>query len=142
MSDPVTQLKDVLRENGCSLTTPRKAVFAALQHQEPQTMRELTAAVGGKVDRASVYRTVALFESFGIVQRLQIGWKYKLELSDQFSDHHHHLSCVRCGRTIALQEDTVLEMRIKTLARAQGFQAIDHQFEVRGLCQACQAAAQ
>lgn len=139
MTNTTDTLAEVLKENGYSLTSPRKVVFEALRHHEPQTMHEIIAACADKIDRASVYRTLALFEQFGIVQRLQIGWKYKLELSDQFSHHHHHLSCMRCGATIAIHEDPALEKRIQALARAQGFQAVDHQFEVRGICEKCQS---
>jgi len=101
-------------------------------------MHSVVAACNDKVDRASVYRTIQLFEQLGVVQRLQIGWKYKLELSDKFSAHHHHLSCVQCGRTIAIDEDTALEKRMRLLASAYGFLPQGHQLEIRGLCEACQ----
>ena len=101
-------------------------------------MHEVVLACRGKVDRASVYRNIALFEHLGIVQRLQIGWKYKLELSDNFNHHHHHMTCVRCNQTTALPEDQQLESRLQQLARTRGFAPQDHQIEIRGLCQNCQ----
>lgn len=137
MSEPNDQLQKALRQSGYSVTAVRQKVFEALQGQEPLTMSELTKRCSG-IDRASVYRTVALFENLGIVQRLQIGWKYKLELSDQFSHHHHHASCLHCGKLIALPEDLALEKRLHALAKAQNFQPTDHQIEIRGLCQSCQ----
>lgn len=140
MSEPLDQLKTTLKTNRQSLTTVRLAVFSALQGKEPQTMRELVEACGGQVDRASVYRTVALFERLGIVQRLQIGWKYKLELSDAFHQHHHHLTCSRCGITIPLPEDTSLERRLHQLAQTQGFTMQGHQLEIQGLCKNCSQA--
>ena len=102
-------------------------------------MHELVEACQGKVDRASVYRTIAMYEQLGIVQRLQIGWKYKLELSDTFNHHHHHLTCSRCGITIPLPEDQQLENRLRQLARDLHFNPQDHQIEIRGLCKACQS---
>ncbi|HEY1835578.1 MAG TPA: Fur family transcriptional regulator [Candidatus Saccharimonadales bacterium] len=131
--------KSLLKAEGYSLTAARKAVFAALQHREPQTMHNIVAACRGQADRASVYRTIQLFESLGVVQRLQIGWKYKLELSDKFSSHHHHLSCTKCGRTIAIDEDPALEKRMRLLAKTNGFLPQDHQLEIRGLCSLCKA---
>ena len=62
------------------------------------------------VDRASVYRAVRLFEQLGIVQRLNTGWKYKIELTDKFAEHHHHLTCLQCGKTIAMGESELEEM--------------------------------
>ncbi|HUD10669.1 MAG TPA: transcriptional repressor [Candidatus Saccharimonadales bacterium] len=136
MNEPDSQLQEALHSSGYSLTTARRAVFTALRGNDPQTMRELVIRCPD-IDRASVYRTVALFENFGIVQRLQIGWKYKLELSDQYAPHHHHASCQNCSKIIALPEDTVLEKRLLELAKAHNFQPQDHQLEIRGLCASC-----
>ncbi len=137
MSEPLEQFKKTLKARSQSLTRTRLAVFKALQDKEPQTMREVVAACSGEVDRASVYRTIALFERLGIVQRLQIGWKYKLELSDAFHHHHHHLTCMKCGRTIPLPEDRQLEARLHTLSRSQDFIMKGHQLEIQGLCANC-----
>jgi Fe2+ or Zn2+ uptake regulation protein len=138
MTEPLEELANSLKRHSQSLTKARQVIFAALQDKEPQTMREVVAACRGQVDRASVYRTIALFERIGIVQRLQIGWKYKLELSDAFHHHHHHLTCEKCGKTVPLAEDPLLEKRLRGLAQAQNFIMRDHQLEVQGLCQACQ----
>lgn len=140
MSEPFDQLRLVLKTNRVSSTKPRQVVFQTLLGSEPQTMQQIVGRCSGKVDRASVYRTIALFEKLGIVQRLQIGWKYKLELSDSFIHHHHHLSCVSCGRVIPLPENADLERQLLSPAQAQGFKPQDHQLEIRGLCAACQAS--
>lgn len=137
MTQPLEQLKITLKQHGQSLTKPRQVVFAALQGQEPQTMQQLVTACQGQIDRATVYRTTALFEQLGIIQRLQIGWKYQLELSDAFHHHHHHLTCLRCGTTIPFSEDTELEDKLKVIAKANNFQMSEHQLEIQGLCQNC-----
>lgn len=136
MVNVLERLSKSLKDNGYSFTAARRTVFAALQGHEPQTMQEIVAASPG-IDRASVYRIIALFEQLGIVQRLQIGWKYKLELTDPFSHHHHHFSCNRCGRVTELPEDHQLEARLWKLAKTNGLVVQDHQLELRGLCQSC-----
>ncbi len=100
-------------------------------------MQQLVAACPA-IDRASVYRTVALFEKLGIIQRLQIGWKYKLELTDSFSRHHHHMTCQQCGRTIPFDESPELERQLRWLAASNRFKIRGHQLEIQGLCPACQ----
>lgn len=139
MSDLFTQLRSLLKDNGYSFTATRRTVFEVMQHDSPQTMSEIVNACRHKVDRASVYRTIALFEELNVVHRLQIGWKYKLELSDSFGYHHHHVSCTKCGKTVVTDEDPVLEQRIQALADAQGFSAETHQLEIQGVCGHCQA---
>lgn len=133
-------IEHALKQHRVSLTKPRKQIYEVLSHNEPLTMPELLANLP-QLDKTTVYRTVALFEKLGIVQRLQIGFKYKLELSNEYQEHHHHLTCLQCGRTIALPEDEVLETRLVELAQGQGFAPQDHQLEVRGLCADCQKAS-
>lgn len=135
MSSSQDIFKTLLKQTGNSATKARLAVFEALSGQEPLSMHELIARVP-EVDRASIYRAVELFEQLQIVQRLNIGWKYKLELSDRFTEHHHHLTCTNCGRTVAMNEQA-LERFIETLASQYGFQPTSHQIEVQGLCAAC-----
>lgn len=91
----------------------------------------------GEVDRASVYRAVDLFERLRVVQRLNTGWKYKLELSDKFSEHHHHLTCISCGRTTPMN-GAELETLITKLAAGHNFRPTAHQIEIQGLCAQCQ----
>ncbi len=127
--------KELLKANGQSVTQARLAVFTALSGKEALSMHELTEQVSG-VDRASVYRAVDLFERLGIVQRVNTGWKYKLELTDKFAAHHHHLTCTQCGQAIAINEDD-LEKTIKKLAISHGFAPSTHQIEIQGVCETC-----
>ncbi len=130
-------LKAILKSQGFSLTKPRKVVFDLLLNQEPQTMQVLAQRAQGKVDRATVYRTIELFERLGIARRLNIGWKYKIELSDVFSGHHHHMSCTNCGRLFELPNTPMLETMIDTVAAKTGFAPRGHQLEIYGLCSNC-----
>lgn len=135
MSSPKETFKLVLKEGGQSVTKARLRVFEALLDAEPLPMHEL-ARRASDIDRASVYRAVSLFERLGIVQRLQSGWKYKIELTDKFSDHHHHLTCTSCGKTISINESE-LEHLISKLANEYHFSPSAHQIEIQGLCQVC-----
>lgn len=99
-------------------------------------MRQLVTSLPD-IDRASIYRTVDLFVRLGIVDRLQFGWKYKLELSDTFSHHHHHMTCTSCHAVLAISENDALESLLRELAANAEFTATGHQIEIRGLCKAC-----
>lgn len=139
MSSPVETFQTLLKRHKASVTTARMVVFEALVGQEPLSMHELVARVKS-VDRASVYRAIQLFEELGIVQRLYNGWKYRIELTDKFSEHHHHVTCTQCGQTTAINE-AQLEAFIEQIAHSYGFMPEAHQIEIQGLCQACQFAA-
>jgi len=138
MVEPAELFQKTLKNNGYSLTQPRILVFEALEHEEPLSMAELHKKLDTMIDRASLYRTITLFEKLGIVQRLQIGWKYKIELADDFNFHHHHITCNNCGMTLPVREDITLEASIKNLAQEYGFVNVAHQLEIHGLCPQCQ----
>jgi Fur family ferric uptake transcriptional regulator len=137
MSEATNTLKAMLKDHGASVTEQRLAVFNLLVGQEPMTINELIKKASGEVDKVSVYRTIALFEQVGITQRLNIGWKYKVELTDMFSDHHHHLSCLKCGNVIDIGDEKHIDDFIKEVAEKFGFEPRKHQFEIDGYCKDC-----
>ena len=136
-TDTLALLHKILKDHGYSVTHPRKVVCELLLGREPQSMRELTERARGSIDRASLYRTIGLFEKLGIVQRIYIGWKYKIELSDIFTHHHHHISCLGCGKITAITEEDEIEQLIANLAARHNFTAQTHQLEIRGYCASC-----
>jgi Fur family ferric uptake transcriptional regulator len=132
-------LKVILRQQDFSLTRPRKLIFDFLLNSEPLTIQQVTKGVRDEVDRATVYRTVELFEKTGIVQRVNFGWKYKIELSDIFKAHHHHMQCTKCGKIITLPANSMLETMIDTVAAKANFSPRGHSLEIYGLCPSCQS---
>lgn len=130
----------LLSKHGYFLTKPRKLIFKVLQDHNTLTISELIKSTPGH-DQATIYRNIELFEKLGIVNKIQLGWKTKLELSDIFHHHHHHLACISCNKVIVLPEDLVIEQEIARLSYTRRFKAIDHQLEIRGVCLGCQKAA-
>lgn len=133
------KLGEILKGGGHSLTEARQLIFNLLLDQEPQTMQVIAARALNHVDRATVYRTIDLFERLGIVKRLNTGWKYKIELSELFSAHHHHLLCLQCGRIVDAPENNALEKLIHKSARSEGFTPRSHELIVSGFCAQCRA---
>lgn len=101
-------------------------------------MHELFLRAIGAVDRVSLYRIIRIFEQTGIAQRVYVGWKYKIELTDIFTHHHHHISCLGCHKLIAISEDAEIEKLIHELATKHQVIAKSHQLEVQGYCKDCQ----
>lgn len=137
MTSRTELLSTTLKNNGYSITAARLGVFAALENSGPITMNQLVSKVDTSINRASVYRVIDLYEKLGIVQRLHIGWKYKLELSNEFQDHHHHLTCTSCGKITAFQEPEVLDDILANIAQSEQFTLKSHQLELQGICKEC-----
>lgn len=133
----VKQFKAVLKKHGFSVTQPRLRLFKLLQHQPAVTMQKLISLLVSH-DQATVYRSIDLFEKLGIVNRLRLGWQTKIELSDIFRHHHHHFTCIKCGRVFTLPDDPIIERRIARISQDKNFTMVDHQLEIRGHCPRCQ----
>lgn len=137
MSDKIDALTATLKKHGYSVTMPRRTVYLALINQEPISIKNLQQRVAPSIDRATVYRTIELFEKLDIVQKLYIGWKYKIELSHTFSHHHHHIVCLSCGKITPFKETAVVSSDLDTVARKAGYKPVGHQIELTGICDYC-----
>lgn len=137
-TDDINNLKQILSSNGYRITDARTAIFKLLSSPEPQSIRQILAKANGKVDRVSIYRNIEVFEKLGIVHRVYVGWKYKIELSDDFMAHHHHLSCLDCGKIIDIDDEKHIDDFIEEVSKKFNFKPRRHQFEVDGYCQDCQ----
>jgi Fe2+ or Zn2+ uptake regulation protein len=131
------RLYATLKSSGYSVTHPRKQVFEELLTSGPATTATLSQKCAETLDRATVYRTIALFERLGIVNRMWHGFKSQLELSEIFTPHHHHAVCQSCGKTIDLVSSD-LENTISKISREHGFLALGHVIELTGYCRFCQ----
>jgi Fur family ferric uptake transcriptional regulator len=53
-------------------------------------------------------------------------------------DHHHHVMCRSCGRSVAITAPEIEDWS-KKVARSKGFTQIEHTVEIVGLCRTCRA---
>ena len=126
---------ELLREYGYSITAPRKIVFEILYSYGLQSMNQLIHRAK-IVDRASIYRTVDILEKVGAINRIPQGFKYKIELSEMFLPHHHHIVCTKCGKQSDI-EQTLLEEQLEKLATDNNYHLTSHRVELLGTCSAC-----
>lgn len=133
-----TDVRTLLASHGYSLTAPRQTVFDELKKlHKPVTVVELAKRLP-EVDRVSVYRTVDVFEKIGVARRVWTGFKSKIELSEEFSSHHHHFACLKCGKTIDLESEE-LERSMKAFETRHGFTLVQHSVELTGYCADCRS---
>lgn len=137
MDRELVKFKKLLKQKGYFATRPRLDLFKLLQKRNAVTIEQLITLLDNQ-DTATIYRNINVFEKLGIINLLQLGWHSKLELSDAFQHHHHHLSCIKCDRVITLPEDKLIEKQILKLSEDKYFKPVDHQLEIRGLCSTCQ----
>ncbi len=130
------RFKKQLQAGGYRITAPRMRMFGYLQNHPALTMKQLIELID-QHDQVTVYRNVDLFEKLGIITKVQIGRSVKIELSDMFAHHHHHMACVNCGKVYVLKDNPAIERQIAKISQASGFKPTDHSLEIRGLCKNC-----
>jgi len=130
--------KDTLKKSRLFCTRERVRLFQELKNShDPCSIAHLVSATAEAMDETTVYRNLDAFEKIGIVHRVYTGWKYKVELSDMFRDHHHHMTCTTCGNIISFEEPESLETELKKLGQKYNFSVQSHTLELKGLCSAC-----
>lgn len=133
------QFKDRLRMAGERLTSPRLGIFRILVRQAPVAMAKLIArAQADGIDPVTTYRTVDLFRKLGLVAEVGLGRNRLLELSDEVETHHHHLSCLLCGKVVDF-DNAVIEAELARVGEKRGFVIRSHQLEATGVCADCAA---
>ncbi len=143
MADEVHEIVDEqLRRTRQRYTRGRRQLVELLRAAErPMTIIELHS-LGATQSQSSLYRNLAILEQCGAVHRIaSTDDVARFELTEQLSEHHHHLVCSVCGRL----EDVVLPASIEhALARAaeearaqRDFDVDSHRLELVGTCSAC-----
>ena len=134
--------QELLTAPGIRATRQRARVLEALA-AEPndataQEIHESLRARGMPIGLATVYRTLALLASRGVIDALmhRPGEVCYRLCSDE---HHHHLTCSECHQVVELGE-CKLEPWLERLEGAHGFTVTGHAVEVTGICAACASA--
>ncbi len=130
------KLKQILRSNNVSITTARQTIFMTLLESDRPLKKGEVAARTKSVNRASVYRTLDLFEELGITTTMVRGWTPFVELANPFKPHHHHLQCTNCQQLIAL-DNPELERLVEKIAHEHGYELLVHHIELQGICLHC-----
>lgn len=134
------RLSEQLRKTARKMTGPRKALVEALRLQDhPVTIKEITAHLRDGCDLATIYRSMHLLETLGMVQRFDFGdgiARFEL-VHEGHDDHHHHLICTGCSRVVEIEDCFPQELQ-ERIARGNGFTGITHRLEFFGVCPSCQ----
>lgn len=122
-------------------TRQRLAITEALANaddfQSAQDIHDVLRHAGDKVGLATVYRTLQAMAEAGEIDVLQsAGGEATYRRCSP--DHHHHLVCRVCGRTVEITAPAV-EKWARSVAAEHGFAEVSHTVELSGLCGQCQA---
>ncbi|MGB9378918.1 MAG: Fur family transcriptional regulator [Mycobacteriales bacterium] len=124
------------------MTRQRDAVEALLARVEEfrsaQELHGMLRQRGERVGLTTVYRALQSLADAGEVDVLRPDSGEAVYRRCTTADHHHHLVCRGCGRTVEV-EGPAVEHWAEQVAHANGFSAVSHTIEVFGSCPDCAA---
>jgi Fur family transcriptional regulator, ferric uptake regulator len=132
---------EMLQNDGCRLTAPRRAVVETLKANmhalTPVEVYESARKQCPGLGLVSVYRTLEKLEELGLIQRVHQtkGCQAFVRTGE---GHQHLLVCNNCGKVVLFEGDQ-LDALFKTISKTSGFQIDGHWLQVFGLCKNCQS---
>ncbi len=123
---PVTRQREVIAE----------LVFASEEHLSVEAIRRALRERDERVGVATVYRTLELLVSAGLVRAHEFGEGFRRFEPAAAQGDHEHLICVRCGRVVEFANER-LERMLPIIADEHAFLHQRHRVEIFGTCREC-----
>ncbi len=125
------------------LTTQRRLLVGIIQdsprHLDAATLLQIAREKDPHIDRATVYRTLALLKDRGLIDELDLmhieGEKHFYEAKT--NRDHCHMACFRCGAIMEYASPAFEKLK-QEMVQQSGFQIRVVRLEVGGVCKRCQ----
>jgi len=139
-------LMEELSKRGVRMTAQRRLLVGIIQdsprHLDAATLLKLAKQKDPDVDRATVYRTIALLKNLGLIDELDLmhleGEKHYYEAKT--NRDHCHMACFRCGAIMEYASSSFERLK-QDIAKQSGFHIRVVRLEVGGLCKRCRSSA-
>ena len=132
-------LKNLFKEKKLNLSHPRLLIYQelskALGPRSPLEIYQNLLKKKRKIGLTSIYRSLELFESLGMVFKIVNGSSVRYKLCE-LENHHHHIICKGCGNVVELNFCDISDWSRK-VTESTGYQVVDHELNFYGFCQSC-----
>jgi Fur family ferric uptake transcriptional regulator len=125
-------IESACRARGLRMTGQRRVIARVLgdaeDHPDVVELHRRAAAVDAKISLSTVYRTLKLFETEGIIERLEfLGGRSRYERAAQ--EHHDHLINLSTGDVLEFRSEEIEALQTE-IARRLGFRLVSHRLEL------------
>jgi Fur family transcriptional regulator, ferric uptake regulator len=131
--------RNLFREKKLSLSHPRLLIYQelsnALSPLGPLEIYRTLLKKRKKIGLTSIYRSLDLFESLGMVFKIVHGSSVRYKLCE-LENHHHHIVCKACGNVVELDFCDISDWS-KKVTESTGYQVVDHELNFYGFCKSC-----
>ena len=136
--DKIELFRKLCKKYGLRLTHQRLEIFREIERaSDHPSVEEVYERVKSRLPTVSldtVYRTLATFERFGIISRVQ-GFEDKTRY-DRSSIPHHHIICIKCMRIQDFDWPDLDNINLPPEISKWGQTKTKHVL-VRGVCERC-----
>jgi len=136
----VARFERFLAQRHLRMTTARRevldAVFSTHEHFDADQLLLLLRERRSRVSKATVYRTLALLVESGLVREMTFGDRGHVFEHVVGHEHHDHMICTRCGRTIEFTDEQIEQLQQRVCDRMK-FTSTHHILKIFGLCSRC-----
>ncbi len=131
-ADALRAKAEALRSKGVRVTRQRVALLTALaeadDHPDAAELHARTKALDPSVSLATVYRTLAVLEREGLVQRHSFeGGGARFETAD--APHHDHIVDLDTDRIIEFRSDKIERLQ-REIAAEMGYDVVHHRLDL------------
>lgn len=141
MDEATERYLEQLQSRGLKKTSQRQRILEMFLntegHPSVEEFYDLVRAQDPGIGYSTVYRTLKLLAELGIAEEVRLGGLTRFEHKHQ---HHDHLTCTQCGRSVEFVNPRLEEIQDQVAAE-HGFLPQDHRLEIFGLCPDCRSKA-
>jgi len=142
MKSEIEVFREFIRKKGLRNTPERetiiKEIFSTHDHFDVDELYLRLRNRKKKISKPSIYRLIPYLLESGLIQEAYFEDGHLHYEHIYGHEHHCHLRCVKCGKTIEFQENALKQLE-KKLAEKYDFGVQGHKLEVFGCCPECKA---
>ena len=106
------------------------------EHTTAEQLYDIVKLRDPAIGQATVYRVMKLLVEAGLAREVDFGDGVMRYEHQYGHNHHDHLVCRSCGRTVEVVDPLIEELQ-QRLAASFGFKLLDHEMYLYGLCEVC-----
>ena len=139
-------LREILSKHHYKVTPQRKEIVRVFcenegsqHHLSAEELYDILYDKGFDFGLATVYRSVELLSTLGILSRIDFGdgrARYELATGNPKVHNHHHLLCLNCKKVIEFEEDLLDDLE-KIIEQKSDFKIENHEVKFFGYCSDC-----
>jgi Fe2+ or Zn2+ uptake regulation protein len=127
-----------LKEKSIKVTKGRIAILSiiynSMQAITAEYIYEESVKNGSNVDLSTVYRSLDLFVSKGIIDKFDLGdGKYSYKIKEY--KHKHKIECSYCHKKVEIECPMISVEEI--IKNKTGFVLLEHELKMKAICEEC-----